>query len=94
MNKYSTWKILLIAFFLPLATFAQRTETALDFSPKTNRLVLEVENDLLFNTDSYYTAGIGLAYINKKLKRTPIQRVFKVKEEQVLIYTSLTIILV
>jgi len=38
-----------------------------------SRLVLEIENDFLFNTDSYYTSGQALSYTNKKISKTPSQ---------------------
>jgi len=53
--------------------FSQRTENAIYFSNRDIRVILEIENDLLFNTDSYYTAGIALSLTNRKLKKTPTQ---------------------
>ena len=81
-------KIILIFFFLPFFAFSQRTETAIDFSPKKSRLVFELENDMLFNTDNYYTAGIGLAYTNKNLNKTPAQFILKPKQQNVLTFTG------
>jgi hypothetical protein len=81
-------KLILFFLFLPFLSVAQRTETAIDFSPKISRLVFEMDNDLLFNTDSYYTAGVGLAYTNKKLKKTLTQLIFKAKKHEVLSFTG------
>jgi len=58
----------------------QRTETALTFNEKNNRLIFEMDNDMLFNTDSYYTAGFGFSFTNKKFKKTPIQLLVKNKK--------------
>ena len=65
--------ILLLMIFFSKVSFSQRTENAIYFSDKNSRLVLEIENDLLFNTDSYYTSGQAISYSNKKLKKTPSQ---------------------
>lgn len=55
---------------------------AIDFNQKTNRLVLEVENDLLFQSDHYYTSGTALTYLNKKLKYSPAQLILKSKSTE------------
>lgn len=62
-------------FFMIVSLFvtAQRTETAINLSSKNSRLVLEIENDLLFQSDSYYTAGLAFSYTHKNLKYTPAQ---------------------
>ncbi len=65
--------ILLLLIFFSKVLFSQRTENAIYFTDKNSRLVLEIENDLLFNTDSYYTSGQAISYSNKKLKKTPSQ---------------------
>jgi len=62
--------IFLIKLFLG---FSQRTETALYFNKKNNRFVFDMDNDMLFSTDSYYTAGFGFSFTNQDLKKTPIQ---------------------
>ncbi len=80
--------ISLLSFLLPLAALAQRTETALDFSERNSRFVLEVENDMLFSTDSYYTAGIGLAYTHKNLRKTLAQLILTPKSQKVLTFTG------
>ena len=51
-------------------------------TPEKTCLVLEVENDLLFTTDSYYTAGMALSYTNKTLKKTPAQLILHSKNEE------------
>ncbi len=84
----SSIKIILLFLFFPFVAFTQRTETALDFSTKNSRLVLEVENDMLFSTDSYYTAGIGLAYTHKNLRKTLAQLIIKPKSQKVLTFTG------
>ncbi len=81
-------KLILFFLFLPFFSFAQRTETAIDFSPKISRLVFEMDNDLLFNTDSYYTAGVGFSYTNKELKKTLAQLVVRAKKYQTLSFTG------
>ncbi len=69
---------------MPFLSLAQRTEIALGFSPKNNRLDFELNNDMLFSTDSYYTAGIAFTYTNKKLKKTLAQLILKPRNEGVL----------
>ena len=64
---------LLISIIHTKEGISQRTENAINFSNKNSRIILEIENDLLFNTDSYYTAGIALSLTNKKLNKTPSQ---------------------
>ena len=67
-------KILLMCLLLtPIGAFSQRTETAVYFSEDRRRLVFEIENDLLFQTDSYYTAGIAISFTHKGLKKSPAQ---------------------
>jgi hypothetical protein len=75
--KYSS----LIIFFLFLGqlAIAQRTETAINFDQNKNHIVIEVENDLLFKSDHYYTAGIALSYTYKNLKKTLAQLILKSK---------------
>ncbi len=72
MKHYHT-VILLIFILFARQGLAQRTENAIYFTEQNSRMVLEIENDLLFNTDSYYTAGIALSYTNRKLHKTPTQ---------------------
>ena len=69
--------ILFILFtLLSQLVFGQRTETALYFNQDTNRLVFETENDVLFKSDHYYTAGIALSYTNKNLKKIKLFSIF------------------
>lgn len=77
-------KSIFIIFLLQTSFFVlgQRTETAINMTPEKTRLVLEVENDLLFTTDSYYTAGMALSYTNKTLKKTPAQLILHSKNEE------------
>ena len=67
---------------------SQRTETALDFSARKNRLVFEMDNDMLFSTDSYYTAGVGLAYTHKNLKKTLAQLILRPKSKDAITFTG------
>ena len=60
--------------------FGQRTEMAIDFNDKINRLVIEAENDMLFGSDHYYTSGIAISYLNKKMKYSPAQLILKSKD--------------
>lgn len=60
--------------------FAQRTETAVNFDNNKNHFTIEVENDLLFKSDQYYTAGIALSYTNKNLHKTPAQFILRSKD--------------
>jgi len=72
MNRLFLYAIgLLLLFYEP--SYSQRTENAIYFSGKKSRIVLEIENDLLFNTDSYYTSGQAISYSNRKLRKTPAQ---------------------
>lgn len=67
-------QILLILFILHnIVAKSQRSETALNLSSKNSHLILEVENDMLFDTDSYYTAGEALSFSNSKIHKTPAQ---------------------
>ena len=66
----------------------QRTEMAIDFNKKTNRLVFEVENDLLFQSDHYYTSGTSLSYLNKKLKYSPAQFILKSKNTEAIRFSG------
>ncbi len=69
-------------------SFGQRTETSVDFSEKKNRIVLETENDMLFNSDSYYTAGVAISYTHQNLKKTPAQFLLKSKSDSVYTFTG------
>ena len=73
MTNNFIFKITILIFLLSKISFSQRTENAIYFTDKNSRLVLEIENDLLFNTDSYYTSGQAISYTNKKFKKTPSQ---------------------
>ncbi len=64
---------LVLLLLLYKQSYSQRTENAIYFSGKKSRIVLEIENDLLFNTDSYYTSGQAISYSNRKLRKTPAQ---------------------
>jgi hypothetical protein len=66
----------IIALFLlktSFVVFGQRTETAINLTQEKNRLILEGENDILFTTDNYYTAGLAISYTNISIKKTPAQ---------------------
>jgi hypothetical protein len=80
--------ILFIFTFIVQLSFGQRTETAIDFSQKKNRFVFETENDMLFNSDSYYTAGIAFSYTHKNLQKTPAQFLLKPKNDSVYTFTG------
>lgn len=69
----------------------QRTETALNFHTGKSRLILEVENDMLFQSDSYYTAGLALSYTNKNLKKTLSQLMLKPKSDDALTFSGIGI---
>lgn len=71
---------IIIFFFLGQQYFAQRTETALNFDNEINNITLETENDLLFQSDQYYTAGIALSYSHQNLQKTPAQLILKSKD--------------
>ena len=77
LKYYASFGVFL--FFSQLG-FTQRTETALNFDANKNHIVLEVENDLLFQSDHYYTAGIALSYTHQNLKKTPAQLILKSKD--------------
>ncbi len=71
--KKSNFTILILVLITVGDVYSQRTENAIYFSKENARIVLEVENDMLFNTDSYYTSGQAISYTNNKLKKTPSQ---------------------
>ncbi len=75
--KKNYFPILIILLFVIGESYSQRTENAIYFSNENARIVLEVENDILFNTDSYYTSGQALSYTNKKFNKTPAQFLLK-----------------
>ncbi len=68
-------KYILALFLLKTSFFAfgQRTETGINLTQEKSRLIFELENDMLFTTDNYYTAGLALSYTNKNFKKTPAQ---------------------
>jgi len=84
MKHLTLISLILIAF----SSKSQRIETAINFSNKKGNFVFEVENDMLFSTDSYYTAGAGFSYTNVNIKKTPAQLFFKPKNKDVLTYTG------
>lgn len=71
--RIKTVIIIICTLCLQVFAFGQRTETAINFSEKRSRIIFDLENDMLFSTDSYYTAGIGLSYTHSGLKKTPTQ---------------------
>ena len=75
---------IIIIFLIQISKFvyAQRTETAIDLAQEKSRLVLEVENDLLFQSDNYYTGGIAFSYTHKALKKTPAQLILNSKSSE------------
>jgi hypothetical protein len=75
-----TIRVFLVVFLMSQSVFAQRTETTLNFDTKVSHLMLEVENDLLFQSDQYYTAGIAFYYTHERLKKTPAQLILKSKD--------------
>lgn len=74
--------ILIVFFMTSLFVLGQRTEMAIDFNEKKNRLVMEAENDMLFGSDHYYTSGTALSYLNKKMKYSPAQMILKSKNSE------------
>ncbi len=72
MNRF-LYIISILIIFNFKTSYSQRTENAIYFCDKKSRIVLEIENDMLFNTDSYYTSGQALSYTNKNFKKTPTQ---------------------
>jgi len=84
---FSLLLLLLTTFYV----FGQRTETAINFSDKNSHLTLEVENDMLFQSDSYYTAGISMFYTHKSLKKTPAQLILKSKSPKNFTYSGFAI---
>lgn len=85
---YNMLRVLPFLFCFPMLIFSQRTETALDFSPNNSRLVFELNNDMLFSTDRYYTAGLGFSYSNKKFKKTLAQIILKPKSNEVVNFSG------
>lgn len=83
-------KNIIIVFLLTISFFAfgQRTETAINLTAEESRLILEVENDMLFTTDNYYTAGLALSYTNKTFKKTPAQLILNSKNEKHLTFNG------
>ncbi len=79
--------VLFLAYFSPFS-FGQRTETSLNFNQRKVHLLLESENDLLFQTDYYYTAGIALTYVHKTLKNTPAQLILKSKTPNLISFSG------
>ncbi len=84
-------RLLVLYFCLPFLSLAQRTETAISLSSKLSRIDFELNNDMLFSTDSYYTAGLGLAYTNKKFTKTLAQFILKTKNENVINFSGFSI---
>jgi hypothetical protein len=83
-------KVYLLIGFLVISQFVlgQRTETAIDFNRKTNRLVIEIENDMLFKSDHYYTSGTAFSYLNKKMKYSPAQLILKSKNSKAIQFSG------
>jgi hypothetical protein len=83
-------KYFLIIFLLKTSFFAfgQRTETAINLTPKKSHLIMEVENDMLFTTDNYYTAGLALSYTNSTFKKTPAQLILNSKNKEHLTFSG------
>ena len=75
---------IIIIFLIQISQFvyAQRTETAIDLAQEKSRLVLEAENDLLFQSDNYYTVGIAFSYTHQPLKKTPAQLILNSKSSE------------
>jgi len=84
-------KALVIILISPILAFAQRTENAINFSPNNNNIVFELHNDMLFSTDSYYTAGLSLGYSSKKFKKTLAQLILKPRNKGVVNFAGFNI---
>ncbi len=50
--------------------------------------LLEVENDLLFQSDHYYTSGTAISYLNKKNKYSPAQLILKSKNMEAIRFSG------
>lgn len=72
--------IVVVFYFHALILFGQRTETAVNFDGNTSHFTIEVENDFLYGTDQYYTAGEAFTYTHKNLKKTPAQLLMRKKD--------------
>ena len=70
---------------------SQRIEKAIDFDQKKNHLSFEVENDMLFQSDHYYTGGLAISYTHRKLKHTPAQFIIRSKQKKSITYTGVGI---
>ena len=81
---------ILVLFFLKTTffVFGQRTETAINFTAEKSRLIFETENDMLFGSDNYYTAGLALSYTSDNFKKTPAQLLFRSKNSESYTYSG------
>jgi len=86
--KFSGFTFLIFFTGFGLTLFAQRTETAINFSEKKSRFIFDLDNDMLFSTDSYYTAGVGMSYTHSGLKKTPTQLILSSKNTDNLTFTG------
>jgi len=75
--RFKSYILLLLFLETTMLVFGQRTETAINFTSEKSRLVFETENDLLFGSDNYYTAGLALSCTADNLKKTPAQLILK-----------------
>ena len=78
--RYYTLIVLFLLFSQLIS--AQRTENVINFDDNRNHILLDVENDLLFQSDQYYTAGVALAYTFEDLKKTPAQFILRSKDAE------------
>lgn len=86
--RFKTYILVLCFLKLDLFVMSQRTETAVNFNTEKSRLIFETENDMLFSSDSYYTAGTALSFTHKNIKKSPAQLIIKSKKAENYTYTG------
>ena len=69
--------ILLLTF--SLLSEGQRSETAINFDWRKSHVEFEIENDVFFQSDHYYTGGLAISYTHRNLKNTPAQLILHSK---------------
>lgn len=85
---FNTYIPIILFVSCSLSVIGQRTETAVYYGQEKSRLIIEIENDLLFQSDNNYTVGLAISYTNNALKKTPAQLILRSRKAEYVTFSG------
>ena len=88
MMLFRAYIVILGLLLMSVNGLSQRTETVVNFDWNKNHFSFDIENDVLFQSDHYYTGGLAISYTHRYLKHTPAQFILRSKRKENLVYSG------